>query len=335
MAKNLPADISQQDVLDAIRAFSDRSVVHKFHESEKYDLIHDGNRYPPKAILGIAAKRIMGRVLEPSELSGGESSPCFRLLRRRGFVIEPKPQVATARDSDWSGGEIDAAVGRYLEMLRLEGEGKPFIKAEVNRQLRLGALAGRTKSAVEFRMQNISAVLQKLNRRWITGYRPAANVGTNVETKILASLDRLEALSPEDSVPESDPVALERKVRGIRRVPLALQPEGATAPRKVTRSAEHFERDPRVKAWVLDKARGHCELCGGEAPFMDDDGFPFLEVHHIKPLAEGGADIVENAVALCPNCHRRCHHGHDRNSVARQLRSVAGIRVSKGNATSS
>ncbi len=74
MAKNIPADISQQDVLEAIRAFSYGSVVHKFHESEKYDLIHDGNRYPPKAILGIAAKRIMGRVLEPSEFSGGESS---------------------------------------------------------------------------------------------------------------------------------------------------------------------------------------------------------------------------------------------------------------------
>jgi hypothetical protein len=74
MAKNVPDDISREDVMDAIRAFSDGSVANKFHESEKYDLIHDGNRYPPKAILGIAAKRIIGRVLEPSEFSGRKSS---------------------------------------------------------------------------------------------------------------------------------------------------------------------------------------------------------------------------------------------------------------------
>jgi 5-methylcytosine-specific restriction protein A len=98
--------------------------------------------------------------------------------------------------------------------------------------------------------------------------------------------------------------------------------------------AEQFERDPRVKAWVLDEARGHCELCVGEAPFRDDDGFPLREVHHIKPLAEGGAHIVENAVALCPNCHRRCHHGQDRNSVALQLPSVVGNRFSADSATS-
>jgi 5-methylcytosine-specific restriction protein A len=26
-------------------------------------------------------------------------------------------------------------------------------------------------------------------------------------------------------------------------------------------------------------------------------------------LAEGGEDTVENALALCPNCHRRLHFG--------------------------
>jgi 5-methylcytosine-specific restriction protein A len=175
-------------------------------------------------------------------------------------------------------------------------------------------------------MQNISAVLQKLGRRWIAGYRPAANVGTNVENRILASLERLEALTAEDSVSEADPVSLERKVRRNRRVPLVLQPEGARAPRKVTRSADQFERDPRVKAWVLEKAQGRCELCGNDAPFKDEEGYPFLEVHHIVPLAEGGDDIVSNAVSLCPNCHRRCHHGQDRAIIAERLKLTASQR---------
>lgn len=36
---------------------------------------------------------------------------------------------------------------------------------------------------------------------------------------------------------------------------------------------------------------------------------PYLEVHHIIFLAQGGDDTVDNAEALCPNCHRRKHYG--------------------------
>jgi 5-methylcytosine-specific restriction protein A len=93
MAKNIPEDITRQDVLDAIAAYSDGSVQHSFHESEKFDLLHDGKRYPPKAILGIAARRSAGHVLEPSDFSGGEGSACFRILRRCGFEIVLKPNA--------------------------------------------------------------------------------------------------------------------------------------------------------------------------------------------------------------------------------------------------
>jgi predicted HNH restriction endonuclease len=43
-----------------------------------------------------------------------------------------------------------------------------------------------------------------------------------------------------------------------------------------------------------------------------DDGEPFLESHHVRPLADGGSDKTTNAVVLCPNCHRRSHLGADR-----------------------
>jgi 5-methylcytosine-specific restriction protein A len=32
-------------------------------------------------------------------------------------------------------------------------------------------------------------------------------------------------------------------------------------------------------------------------------------VHHRIPLAKGGEDSVDNAVAVCPNCHRKGHYG--------------------------
>ena len=72
-----------------------------------------------------------------------------------------------------------------------------------------------------------------------------------------------------------------------------------------------FERLPGVREFVIRSARGKCELCRNPAPFEDASGHPFLEVHHVKTLAEGGTDRVENAVAVCPNCHRRLHYSKD------------------------
>lgn len=71
-----------------------------------------------------------------------------------------------------------------------------------------------------------------------------------------------------------------------------------------------FRRNADVIVAVLNRANGICERCGKSAPFVrKSDGTPFLEVHHKKPLAEDGEDTIENALALCPNCHREVHHG--------------------------
>jgi 5-methylcytosine-specific restriction protein A len=68
-----------------------------------------------------------------------------------------------------------------------------------------------------------------------------------------------------------------------------------------------YQRDPNVVMWVKRAAKGKCQLCDHLAPFSDKDGEPYLECHYIEWLSEGGEDSIENAVALCPNCHRRMH----------------------------
>jgi hypothetical protein len=71
-----------------------------------------------------------------------------------------------------------------------------------------------------------------------------------------------------------------------------------------------FVRNPDVVAEVQHRAQGRCERCHSEAPFNSRaTGEPYLEVHHRIPLVDNGDDTVENAIALCPNCHRYCHHG--------------------------
>lgn len=71
-----------------------------------------------------------------------------------------------------------------------------------------------------------------------------------------------------------------------------------------------FMRNPDVVAAVLERADGICEACGEAAPFhRKSDNSPYLEVHHKVRLADNGYDTVENAEALCPNCHRKAHYG--------------------------
>ena len=68
-----------------------------------------------------------------------------------------------------------------------------------------------------------------------------------------------------------------------------------------------YERDEDVAEYVKRRAKGVCDLCGNRAPFENKKNEPYLEEHHIKWLSEGGDDSIDNAVALCPNCHRRMH----------------------------
>jgi hypothetical protein len=81
-------------------------------------------------------------------------------------------------------------------------------------------------------------------------------------------------------------------------------------PTKTIVSQVVFNRNQYVVAEILDRANGICERCNKPAPFFkDNDNLPYLEVHHKTPLAENGDDTVENAIGLCPNCHRQAHYG--------------------------
>ncbi|MBR4544442.1 MAG: HNH endonuclease [Oscillibacter sp.] len=92
-------------------------------------------------------------------------------------------------------------------------------------------------------------------------------------------------------------------VKSITRKP----PEKTAPPERVT--VIRRNRDKRISEYAKQLACGKCELCGEEAPFQKD-GVPYLESHHIEWLSMGGEDVIENVVALCPNCHRKMHILH-------------------------
>ncbi len=73
----------------------------------------------------------------------------------------------------WQPAELAAIVTDYFAMLALELAGQPYAKAAHHRALTVRI--GRPKSAIEFKHQNISAILLELGLPWIPGYKPLGN----------------------------------------------------------------------------------------------------------------------------------------------------------------
>ncbi|MEM6666509.1 MAG: DUF3883 domain-containing protein [Pseudomonadota bacterium] len=74
----------------------------------------------------------------------------------------------------WTDEENDLIVADYFAMLADDLAGRPYNKAEHRRAL-LTIFNQRSEGSVEFKHQNISAVLKGLGEDWIPGYKPAFN----------------------------------------------------------------------------------------------------------------------------------------------------------------
>jgi hypothetical protein len=79
----------------------------------------------------------------------------------------------TRSGADWSPEEVGLIVEDYFEMLRGEQAGDTYSKTEHRRNLM--EHIGRNKGSVEFKHQNIAAVLSELGLPWIKGYKPRRN----------------------------------------------------------------------------------------------------------------------------------------------------------------
>jgi hypothetical protein len=97
---------------------------------------------------------------------------------------------------NWTGEELDLIVADYFLMLSDEAARIPFSKAQHNRLLR--SKIDRSEGSIEFKHQNISAVLQLLGLPRVKGYLPAANY----QKAIIPAIDRYLSLNPTALHPE-------------------------------------------------------------------------------------------------------------------------------------
>lgn len=214
---------------------------------------------------------------------------------------------------DWSREEIEAAIDAYLEMLQFQSNAIKYKKSEVRTKYLSTSLKKRSVPSFEWRMRNISSYLQSIGSPILIGYLPANNTGT---TGLAAISEILESrLNLQSYTPTEDISLLDVQVKRLLREGIYYKPKGMLHPQSaILNNQKVYLRDPRVKAWILQNSGGNCEGCLQNAPFISIEGYPFLEVHHMKHLSENGSDRVENTVALCPNCHRRCHLSADKES---------------------
>jgi hypothetical protein len=147
--------------------------------------------------------------------------------------------------TDWRDDELDAIVADYFAMLDSDLAGQPYSKSEHNAALM--AQIGRTHGSIEYKHQNISAVLDKLGMTWIPGYKPMKNI----QHSIFGAIDRyltghssvLLAVPPSPSLATSaasvfvDPPA----VTAAEPIPVAL--------RRLVRKFDPVERDHRNR-WL-------------------------------------------------------------------------------------
>lgn len=217
----------------------------------------------------------------------------------------------------WSEEELEIAVEAYLWMLVQQRKGKKFVKKHIIEGLLATDLGGRTRGAIEMRWMNISSILYRRGEEYVQGYKPYSNVGRNVIGKIEPILKRFNYSSaPKTILP--DLYSNEGKTTLYVEEP----PSGNPIPQKIEQKSSRVIRDPLVKAFVYNEANGFCVGCQQDAPFLKSNGKPYLDVHHLVWLSKEGPDTVENSVALCPNCHQRCHHGHDREEFTLRLQKL-------------
>ena len=161
--------------------------------------------------------------------------------------------------TDWQDDELDAIIADYFTMLAADLSGQPYLKSRHSAALM--AQIGRTHRSVEFKHQNISAVLDELGMPWIPGYRPKRNY----QNAIFDAIDRYLTKHPAILEPTANRLPVAPSPAEIFVTPPILRAANELIPERLRRLVKKFdpvERDHRNRslgkageAFVVDLER--------------------------------------------------------------------------------
>ena len=135
----------------------------------------------------------------------------------------------------WQDDELNMIVSDYFAMLAADLSGQPYIKSAHNNAL--STQIGRSHGSVEFKHQNISAVLDELGMPWIPGYKPRSNY----QSAIFDAIDRYltmhpDILQPVPAAPRATPV-----LDNVFVSPPLMQPASEPIPEGLQRLVRKFD----------------------------------------------------------------------------------------------
>lgn len=216
----------------------------------------------------------------------------------------------------WSDEELKICVFAYFDLMQKKEAGVEVNKAQYKEKIIESKLIGRNSSAYEMRMGNISAVMELLGKPVLSGYKPMKNVGVNVTKTLIRLINDIEKTQCKT---KNEAEQLMNQAHDIIKTGKLIKPENNGIPTIVEQTISRYIRDANVVAWVLNESKGVCEACEQKAPFLTKHDMPYLEVHHVLPLSKGGPDQIDNAIAVCPNCHKRLHFSFDASDLGTSL----------------
>lgn len=152
-------------------------------------------------------------------------------------------------------------------------------------------------------------------------------IGDKLVKYVLQPIEELEEIN----LPIQDPlenILLEPLEFYTIRAKILSNSDKITKPNAVVLT-EYKNRSVEIKKYALLRAKGQCENCGKDAPFVNSNNIPFLEVHHIFSLSDDGPDHPINVAAICPNCHREAHYGQDMQTLKDKLSEKIKVKESE------
>lgn len=192
--------------------------------------------------------------------------------------------------NEWTSEQLAAAVDGYRALQDAEAQGQKPNKTELYRQL--ATAYGRTPKAWEYRMQNISHVLELLGLPWIQGLRPARNVGAAVTGQLVKLLG--------GSVPTavSGPTFTDlKRERELAEEGGAFSPDSVEDQRKrVYASIVRRQGQAKFRSALLEAYEGRCAMTGWGVVDV-------LEAAHIYPYLGKDTNVVPNGLLLRADVH--------------------------------
>jgi 5-methylcytosine-specific restriction enzyme A len=318
---------------------------HGFGKARGYLLRRDGKLYDSKAIAGVAHGYLAGQhALSSKDFSGGEQT-VKKVLTDLGFDVDdrsfvdiPVPGEVLSNDEVTkrfrvgnSGGmrrNLDANVlvifsdpfkGLYQD--RWDGETLHYTgMGRIGDQV----LEGNQNSTLFHSRSNGVAVylfeaLEPQKHTYVgrveleaEPYQEEQLDDEQAPRKVwMFPLRPLYGAKPPEPTDIQARAITEHQIKQLRKLTTAQLIERAmkskAKPSRRTTRTSAYVRDTSVAECAKRLADGKCDLCEALAPFRTKDDEAYLECHHIVWLAHGGLDVLENTVALCPNCHRKMH----------------------------